>query len=114
MDDLHWWVDNIENANNLISHEPPSIIIQRDAAKTGWGGVRQGKSTGGSWSSKENQNHINYLELLAAFLTLKALCSQEKQIHIMMEIDNTTAVAYINNKGGTKKLCNDITREIWE
>ena len=114
LDDLHWWVDNIENANNPISHEPPSIIIQSDASKTGWGGVRQGKSTGGSWSSQENQNHINYLELLAAFLTLKALCSQEKQIHIMMEIDNTTAVSYINNMGGTKKLCNDITREIWE
>ena len=32
----------------------------------------------------------------------------------MMEIDNTTAVSYINNMGGTKKLCNDITREIWE
>ena len=37
-----------------------------------------------------------------------------KKIHIMMEIDNTTAVSYINNMGGTKKLCNDITREIWE
>ena len=48
LDDLHWWVDNIENANNPISHEPPSIIIQSDASKTGWGGVRQGKSTGGS------------------------------------------------------------------
>ena len=56
LDYLHWWVDNIENANNHISHEPPSIIIQSYASKTGWGGVRQGKSTctGGSWSSQEN------------------------------------------------------------
>ena len=95
LDDLHWWVDNIENANNPISHEPPSIIIQSDASKTGWGGVRQDKSTRGSGSSQENQNHINYLELLAAFLTLKALCSQEKQIHIMMEIDKTLSLIHI-------------------
>ena len=32
----------------------------------------------------------------------------------MMETDHTTAVSYINNMGRTKKLCNDITREIWE
>ena len=29
LDDLHWWVDNIENANNPISQEPPSIIVHK-------------------------------------------------------------------------------------
>jgi hypothetical protein len=54
------------------------------------------------------------LELLAAFLTLQALCSKDNSIHILLEIDNTTAVVYINKMGGTKEPCNTITRDIWQ
>ena len=56
---------------------------------------------------EEAQWHINALELRAATLALKALLqSQEAQHtplkHIHLRIDNTTAVAYINKRGGTR------------
>ena len=56
---------------------------------------------------EEAKCHINVLELCAATLALKALLqSQEPQHpplkHIHLRIDNTTAVAYINKRGGTR------------
>lgn len=38
----------------------------------------------------------------------------DRNINILLETDNTTTVSYINNMGGTKKLCNDIARHTWE
>jgi len=54
---------------------------------------------------EEAKRHINVLELQAATLALKALLqSQEPQHlppkHIHLRIANTTAVAYINKRGG--------------
>ena len=51
------------------------------------------------WSSAEKNHHINYLELLAAFLGLKAFCSSHRDMHISFKMDNTTAVAVINHMG---------------
>ena len=44
---------------------------------------------------------------------LKALCGDLSDCHIQLQLDNTTAVCYINNMGGThSKLCNSIAREL--
>ena len=54
------------------------------------------------------------LELKAIFLALQALCNHMQNRHIKVLCDNTTAVSYIRNIGGTKSCsCNDITREIF-
>ena len=57
------------------------------------------------------------------YFALKSLCSQESELHIKVQLDNPTAVAYLNNMGGIKspklnnlalgiwKWC--ISREIW-
>ena len=47
-------------------------------------------------------SHINYLELLAALFAFKALCTGLGGTHVKLQLDNITAVAYINNMGGTK------------
>ncbi len=49
-----------------------NIIKKTDASKLGWGGIVQGQSTGGLWSVAEAAEHINYLEMLAVFLSLKS------------------------------------------
>ena len=68
----------------------------------------------GRWTPTEALNHINYLELLAIFLSLKALCGAHKNKHIQVQCDNTTAVSYINNMGGSKSIpCNEVTKQIW-
>lgn len=35
--DLTWWIENIDQASNPISHGNPDIEIQTDASKKGWG-----------------------------------------------------------------------------
>ena len=58
--------------------------------------------------------HINLLELKAIILALQALCNPMQNHHIKILSDNTTAVSYIRNMGGTKSSsCNDITREVF-
>ena len=71
--------------------------------------------TSGLWASDEKRNHINYLELLAVFLGLKALCSSHRDRHISLKIDNTTAVAVINHMGTSHSgHLNKLCKEIWD
>ena len=113
-EDLRWWITNLPLSSKAISHGEADIIIQTDASSQGWGGVHGEKRAGGRWTPTEASNHINYLELLAIFLSLKALCSAYTGSHIQVQCDNTTAVCYINNMGGSKStLCNAITKQIW-
>ena len=75
----------------------------------GWGAVCQRVTTGGPWSLMETSYHINYLELLAAFLAVQCFTKNHPHpLTIYFHIDNTTAIAYLNHKGGTSSppLCN--------
>ena len=107
--DLEWWVSESSYRLNgcPIQLPPINLTVWSDASKQGWGAAYQGISTGGHWSVEEARCHINVLELRAATLALKAfLQSQDPQHpplkHIHLRIDNTTALAYINKKGGTR------------
>ena len=98
--DLHWWIENITDASNTAVRGNCAVIVYSEASLTGWGGVFNSITTGDQWTEDESQNHINYFEILACFLTLKAFCSQIKNCHVKTMIDNTTAVSYINSMGG--------------
>jgi len=41
-------------------------------------------------------DHINILELKAALFALQSLCGSETNCHILIKIDNTSAVACVN------------------
>ncbi|MCP3932072.1 MAG: hypothetical protein GY705_23615, partial [Bacteroidetes bacterium] len=81
--DLQWWIDNIENEKKLINLPEAEILLQSDACNTGWGGCKlinnSKEKTGGNWEKSEREHHINYLELLAAWLTIQSFCKNEKQ-----------------------------------
>ena len=113
-EELQWWIANLPFSCKAISHGEADIVIQTDASSQGWGGVHGDQRAGGRWTPTEALNHINYLELLAIFLSLKALCGAHKNKHIQVQCDNTTAVYYINNMGGSKSIpCNEVTKQIW-
>ena len=112
--DIQWWISNIPTSSCPISHGNPNFIMKTDASGTGWGGVKGQTKTGGHWNLEEQNYHINCLELLAVLFSLKALCSNEKSVHIQVKSDNTTTVSYINSMGGTKDSCYKITRDIWD
>ena len=113
--ELNWWIFNVDSSSNLISHGEPELHIQTDASAHGWGGVWGEQRTGGRWSLQEASHHINYLELLAVLLTIKALCGKFANLHIRVQCDNTTAVCYINNMSGSKSPdSNSVARQIWD
>ena len=112
--DLQWWVENIENVSKPISQGNPSYTLYTDASLQGWGAVFQGQSSGGHWAPDEARQHINFLELKAAFLGLQSFCTTLSRTPVRIFLDNSTAVSYINNMGGTHSLeCNHIARTIW-
>ena len=84
------------------------MTIESDASNMGLG-VQQGEQlTGGRWSQEEASHHINYWELLAAFLALQCFA-------IQMKLDNVTAVTYINKLGGIHSLpLYQLAVTIWE
>ncbi|KAJ8706182.1 hypothetical protein PYW07_010959 [Mythimna separata] len=112
--ELQWWIDNIHKKNPIKQHTF-ELEIHTDASRTGWGAVCEGKKASGSWSSTELKFHINYLELKAAFLGLQCFAKDFQNCEILLRVDNTTAVAYINKMGGVQfKHLNSITRELWQ
>lgn len=112
---LNWWIKNLHSCENKVSRGKPEIILQSDSSGFGWGGVNQtnNQTTSGHWSFEEKLEHINYLELKAGFLTLKALCANVSHTHIRLSMDNTVAVAYVNNMGGRKRRLNGLVKEMW-
>ena len=73
------------------------------------------RKSGGRWTPSEAQSHINILELCAPFFALKSFCKDMNDIHIQLQINNTTAVAYINNMGGSKSAeLNQPAFSVWE
>jgi hypothetical protein len=60
----------------------------------------------------EATHHINCLETTAGFFALQAFFKRMSNIHVGLELDNTTVVTYINKMGGNKS--NDCNRAMWQ
>lgn len=113
--ELDWWLSNISKCSNDIRQYNFSAELFTDASRSGWGAVYNNNRSSGLWTVDEQKCHINYLELKAAFFGLKCLVKNLSNCEILIRIDNTTAVAYINRMGGIQyPHLNGITREIWQ
>ena len=113
--DISWWIRNALSSKKRIDHGKISHTLYTDASTQGWGASLSDITTGGRWTSSEQSQHINYLELKAILLGLQSLCKEVTHAHLRVMTDNTTAVAYVRNMGGSHSLlCNNIAREIWE
>ena len=79
--------------------DSPSVFLTSNASDRGWGGTNKDKTgkiisnTGGMLSPIESNDHINILELKAAWLILRCFCMDLSNVHIRISIDNTTALA---------------------
>ena len=117
--EIQWWIWNLESQFSPMQRAKPDVEIHTDASGKGWGATNLCTSTGGRWNSDElkeaNQNKINLLEMVAVSHGLKAFCSEKRSNHVLVRADNITAVAYLNNMGGTKSPeCNQMAIDIWE
>ena len=90
------------------------MTIISGASLQGWGAFCNGVRTKGPWSPQEQTLHINCLELLAASLAVRTFAKERSGITILLKIDNTTAVAYINRMGGTASpTLSQLTKDLW-
>ena len=113
VEDLHWWMNNIHHSYANIIQTSPDIVLSSDSSKTGWGGAMGNQATGGHWSPDEAKMHINYLELKAAWFTIRTFIKDKQNIHVRLNVDNTTALAYITKMGGRIPSYNNLARKIW-
>lgn len=110
--DIYWWLNNITSFRK-IRYDSPTQDIYSDASNQGWGAHDENQETGGRWSTPEQIFHINVLELKAIYFGLKTLWNGSSEI-LRVFTDNTTALAYVNKKGGIRSQeCNDVAKEIW-
>ena len=114
-EELRWWQHHLTQWNGKTTiRKSVQIVIQSDASLSGWGAVCNGVSTGGSWTPQEQLLHINCLELLAADLALKSFLKDQQRVAVLLQLDNSTAVAYINNLGGTiSPALTALARTLW-
>lgn len=113
--DFSWWLRNLGSSVRKIRSEDYLIEIYSDASTTGWGAACGSESTSGQWSEQERNQHINYLELLAAFFALKIFAANLQHCEILLRIDNTTAISYINRMGGIQyPHLTRLTKDIWQ
>ena len=114
--ELRRWVENTEEQSAPIYRPNPTIMMKTDSSLTGWEALIAGteKQTKGLWTEEEKRYHINYLELLAVFLGLKALLNQVTDSHIRIMTDNTTMVSCPNKMGSKSAVLNDLTCTLWK
>ena len=88
--DLQWWMNHLGTGNGKNIIQPtPDLIIETDAALTGWGAVCDGVKTGGLWSTQEQCHHINVLELKAGMFAVQAFVKDRQNVHVHLKMDNT-------------------------
>ena len=122
--ELKWWVENIATHNgrsisDIIGFDNWHYEIYSDASTLGWGAALFQNSqvlqrTGGRWSTREKNRHINYLELKAIHFALLAFRGSIQNCNVRLNCDNTTAISYINKFGGCRSVSlNYLSRQIW-
>ena len=115
-EELAWWIKNLELTNGpAIIQSPSQILVQTDGSKEGWGAVCQGIRTGGLWSKKEQEYHINLLALLAIKFSLLTFSKMMNFKSLTIQVDNQTALSYVLKMGRTKiQELLRVSKEIWE
>ena len=99
---LDWWQNpaNVMKCSDLLPKDC-SIQLFTDASNDGWGAHLDQSSTKGQWSKQEKRLHINVLELNAVSLALHHFKDQCQNQTVLVAMDNSTVVAYLNKQGGT-------------
>ena len=89
------------------------MIISSDASLLRWEASCSGIQTEGPWSEQKSL-HINCLEIQAAFLTVQTFLRDQSEVLVLLQVDNTTAVAYINSLGGiVSPQLTSLARSLW-
>ena len=114
--ELLWWQQDLQtwNGRSLVRTEPDRAMYS-DASNTGWGAVLGDQTAFGHWSSTEASLHINELELLAVLFGLQSFLPRLRGHSVLLRVDNTVAVAYLNHQGGThSRRLSEVAQAVWD
>jgi hypothetical protein len=116
--DLQWWCDNVTDAHRLIRHPPVTCVFQTDASDSGWGihcTTDDSLQSQGLWTQEQASLHINVREIYVVFICLTIFCKAMTNVHLRFELDNVTAVPYVNHMGGSRSIpCDIVAKKIWQ
>lgn len=113
-EELSWWKAHTFGKTSL---RPRNFTLEifSDSSRSGWGLACGNSTAHGFWSEAEKACHINFLELLAAFFGLKCFARDRSSCDILLRIDNTTAISYINRMGSVQfPHLNSLTKQMWQ
>lgn len=115
LSELDWWQARLPKSGCKIRCDKFDYSFDTDASTTGWGATFQGRSTRGFWSNNEQLLHINTLELKAVYNGLNSFFRLETNCQIIIRVDSTTAICYINKQGGCRSVVNhEWAQKIWD
>jgi hypothetical protein len=111
-EDLQWWASpsNVFSASFQVL--PTTTTLTTDASLTGWGAIWGLNEVHGAWENDERR--IDELELRAVLQAIETFPILTAGQRILLECDNTTAVAYVNNMGGRIFRLNRVAKKIWD
>ena len=112
--DLEWWF-NRERLELGVSLDQvsPQLDLWSDASDVGWGAHLGKDIASGLWSPKDMGMSINARELLAIERALSFFAPLLQNSSVAVFADNSTAIAYLRNQGGTRSpLLNTIAQRI--
>ncbi|KYN22429.1 hypothetical protein ALC57_05173 [Trachymyrmex cornetzi] len=116
-DDFFWWQKILADPEqaNIIRSGHFALEIFSDASLNGWGVACGTQRSHGWWAIEERDLYINALELKAAFFGLKCFATNWRDVNILLRIDNTTAISYINRYGSVKfPHLSALAKDIWQ
>lgn len=88
------------------------LEIFSDASLTGSDASCRFQRSHGWWSKNDRVFHINALELKATFLALKCFATNHQNCEILLRLDNTTTISYINRFSSVQYPL--LSRDIWQ
>ena len=102
---LSWWKDQVYLKQGVPLQPPETqVTLITDASLQGWGAVLGDQRCAGKWAAWESCLHISLLELRAVRRALEELQQWVVGLSVRLLCDNTVAVAYLRNQGGTRSV----------
>ncbi|KYN29547.1 hypothetical protein ALC57_01012 [Trachymyrmex cornetzi] len=112
-EDFLWWEQNILKRVSSIANRDFKLTIFSDASRIGWGVACDEERAHSFWSESNKLHHINFLKL-ATFFSLRCFALELRNCNILLRIDNTTAISFINRMGGVRfKEVSSPAKSIW-
>ena len=91
----------------------PQLELWSDASDVGWGAHLDEQFASGLWAPEDVERSINARELLAIESALKWFAPLLAGSSVAVFVDNSTAVSYLRNQGGTRSsFLNSIAQRI--